>query len=74
MPVPTRGYEIDRKNSTVSKFISTFKRFCNKEYEENIWQSRYYDHVVRNQQDYDEIWQYIENSPRKWYLQTHDLL
>ena len=59
-PVPTRA------NSTVAKFVSTFKRFCNKEYGENIWQSRYYDHVVRNQQDYNEIWEYIQNNPRKW--------
>ena len=69
-PVPTSNDKIDNKNSTLSKFVSTFKRFCNKEYGENIWQSRYYDHVVRNQQDYDEIWQYIENNPRKWVTQN----
>ena len=69
-PVPTDGKKIDNKNSAVSQFISTFKRFCNKEYGENIWQSRYYDHVIRNQQDYDEIWQYIENNPRKWIIQN----
>jgi len=68
-PVPTVETKIDNKNSTVSKSASTFKRFCNKEYGENIWQSRYYDHVIRNQQDYDEIWQYIENNPRKWVLE-----
>ncbi len=65
-PVPTQETGIDNRNSTVSKFVSTFKRFCNKEYGRNIWQSRYYDHVIRNQQDYDEIWQYIENNPHKW--------
>ena len=34
-----------------------------------LFQRSYYDHVIRNQQDYDEIWQYIENNPRKWKLQ-----
>ena len=68
MPVPTQETGIDNRNSTVSKFVSTFKRFCNREYGENIWQGRYYDHVIRNQQDYDEIWQYIENNPLKWLL------
>ena len=67
-PVPTCENKIDNRNSTVAKFVSTFKRFCNKEYGENIWQGRYYDHVVRNQQDYNEIWEYIENNPRKWIL------
>ena len=68
-PVPTDETKIDNKNSTLSKFVSTFKRFCNKEYGENIWQSRYYDHVIRNQQDYNEVWAYIENNPRKWLLE-----
>ena len=29
----------------------------------------YYDHVIRNQRDHDEIWQYNENNPRKWAIQ-----
>ena len=66
-PVPTNDdSKIDNKNSVIAKFVSTFKRFCNKEYGENIWQSRYYDHVIRNQADYNEIWQYIENNPVRW--------
>jgi len=62
------------RTSMIARFIGTFKRFCNKEYGENVWQSRYYDHVIRNRQDYDEVWQYIENNPRKWIIQRrgHD--
>ena len=33
-----------------------------------LLQRSYYDHVVRCQQDYDEIWTYIENNPRKWAM------
>ena len=58
------------QHSSVSRFVSTFKRFCNKECGANIWQRHFYDHVIRNQRDYDEIWQYIENNPRKWVLQS----
>ena len=66
-PVPTRdNIVIDNKNSIVAKFVSTFKRFCNKEYGNNIWQARYYDHIIRNQDDYNEKWDYIENNPKKW--------
>ena len=57
-----------KRSSVISRFVGTFKRFCNKDFGKNIWQDRYYDHVVRNQQDYDEIWQYIENNPAKWLL------
>ena len=68
-PVPTNiDLKIDNKNSQVAKFVSTFKRFCNKEYGENIWQSRYYDHVIRNKNDYNEICVYIENNPARWIM------
>lgn len=53
-------------NVRIARFIGTFKRFCNKAYGKNIWQSRSYDHVIRGEQDYREIWQYIDNNPVKW--------
>ena len=33
-----------------------------------VFQRSYYDHVIRNQQDYNEVWEYIENNPRKWAM------
>ncbi len=60
-PVPTV------QNSTVSRFVSTFKRFCNKEYGENIWQARSYDHIIRDQKDYEEHVNYIYYNPIRWY-------
>ena len=64
---------ISTRTSEIARFVGTFKRFCNKEYGSNIWQSRYYDHVVRNQQDYNEIWEYIVNNPTKWAI-TKDMI
>ena len=58
-PSPTKA------NSEISKFISTFKRFCNKEYGENIWQRSYYDHIIRNEEDFLNIWKYIDGNPIK---------
>ncbi|MBR2070458.1 MAG: hypothetical protein IJ981_03425 [Clostridia bacterium] len=60
-PVPTRA------NSVFSKFVSTFKRYCNKEYGENIWQARSNDHIIRNRQDYEEHLQYIYQNPLRWH-------
>ena len=59
-PVPTV------QNSIPSRFVSTFKRFCNKEYGENIWQYRSNDHIIRNLQDYDEHLRYIYENPMHW--------
>ena len=36
---------------------------------EKLFQRSYYDYVIRNQQDYDKIWQYIDNNPKKWLLE-----
>ena len=57
-------------NMAIPHFVSTFKRFCHREVGSVIFQRSYYDHVIRNQRDYDEIWEYIENNPRKWVIQN----
>ena len=59
-PVPTM------QNSAVSRFVSTFKRFCNKEYGKNIWQYRYYDHIIRDEKDFDAHLKYIYENPFGW--------
>ena len=59
-PVPTV------QNSIPSRFMSTFKRFCNKEYGENIWQYRSNDHIIRNREDYEEHLRYIYENPLRW--------
>ena len=56
-----------RQHSAVSRFVSTFKRFCNKEYGENIWQRHFYDHIIRNREDYEEHLKYIYENPIRWY-------
>ena len=62
-PVPTN---VERANSTCSRFVSTFKRFCNKECGENIWQARFYDHIIRNHEDYKKHIKYIYENPIRW--------
>ena len=55
-------------NSAISRFVSTFKRFTNKEYGENIWQLRSNDHVVRDKDDYNTRLRYIYENPARWYF------
>ena len=31
-----------------------------------VWQRAYYDHVVRDERDYAEIWDYMEFNPLRW--------
>ena len=62
------------QHNRVSSIVRSLKILVSKEIGESIFQRSYYDHVIRNQKDYDEIWQYVENNPRKWFLEKHDLL
>jgi REP element-mobilizing transposase RayT len=32
----------------------------------HIWQRNYYEHVIRNEQDFQTICDYIETNPQKW--------
>ena len=53
---------------TVSRVMKQFKGSITKQIGRPIWQKSFYDHGIRNQQDYNEIWQYIENNPLKYAL------
>ena len=53
---------------TISRVIKQFKGSITKQVGRPIWQKSFYDHGIRNQQDYDEIWAYIENNPLKYAL------
>jgi len=55
------------QNSSLSKFISTFKRFTNKDCGKNIWQYRSYDHIIRNEKDYEEHANYVYYNPLRWH-------
>ena len=69
-PSPTLGNVIGWYKYQVTKQVNLLAKTEG----EKFFQRSYYDHVIRNQQDYDETWNYIENNPRKWFLQIHDLM
>ena len=33
---------------------------------QRVFQRSYYDHVVRDENDYMAIWEYIDGNPAKW--------
>lgn len=51
----------------INQYKSSVKRWCNKNGHEYLqWQSRFHDHIIRNQQSYETISNYIINNPAKW--------
>lgn len=61
------------KTMTTNEYIQGVKAGILSPFDKKIWQKSYYDHVVRNQQDYNEIWEYIHNNPTKWLLMHNKL-
>ena len=53
-------------NETLPKLISTFKRFTNRKCGVQLWQRSFHEHVIRNENDYREIWEYVDTNPARW--------
>ncbi|MCL2096572.1 MAG: transposase [Oscillospiraceae bacterium] len=51
---------------TVSRIINQFKGYVTKQIGFSIWQKLFYDEIIRNEQTYRNIWQYINENPEKW--------
>ena len=51
---------------TISTGIRLMKGTVSKQAGFPVWQKGFYDHVIRNDRDYKEVWNYIEGNPGKW--------
>lgn len=51
---------------TISTVIQQLKGYVTKQIGHNIWQKLFHDHVIRNEESYERIWQYIDTNPLKW--------
>ena len=70
MHAPTNNIE-QRKTSSVSNIIQQYKGYVTKKAGFPVWQKSFYDHIVRNEEDYLNIWEYIETNPLKWSLDKY---
>ena len=59
-------------NEMLPHIVATFKRFCNKEIGENLFQRGYIEHIVRNKEDYETKRKYIHENPMRWYYKQFE--
>lgn len=62
----------------LSEYIRRFKTLSTKLYidgvkngeyppfDKKIWQKSFHDHIIRNEEEYQKIWNYIDANPLKW--------
>ena len=73
----TRGdASLQKSSNNLSFIICGFKAACTGRfhklgYKKFSWQSRFYDHIVRNEKDLFRIRNYIQNNPLKWELDEY---
>ena len=46
--------------------IGRLKSYTTGKYGAELWQRSYHDHIIRGEEDYQKIWNYIDENPLKW--------
>ena len=57
---PSLSVIVGQYKAAVSKRIHTWNPTA------SIWQTSYHDHIIRSQEDYLRIWNYIDGNPLRW--------
>ena len=70
-PTPTTGIQhitvgADIPSPTLADIIRVIKSVSAHRCAGLKWQRSYYEHIIRSERDYLEIWNYIDGNPSKW--------
>ena len=52
--------------AVIPQIVQSLKSMTTKQFGFNMWQRSYHDHIIRDQADYQRIWQYIDENPIRW--------
>lgn len=63
--------QIKKAGTDLSVVIGQYKSFVTRQIRKShpqlmVWQASFHDHVIRGEQDYLRIWQYIDSNPAQW--------
>jgi len=68
------------KPGSIGAIIGSFKSAATKHLhqtktiiQEKIWQPNYYEHIIRDEQDYQKVYEYIMNNPLNWLLDEENI-
>ncbi len=54
-----------KRHSTI-KYIQMVKQNIIPPFNKRVWQRNYWEHIIRNEDEYNQISQYIIDNPVKW--------
>ena len=63
--------EADNQNQSLSSVVGSYKSAVSRKIHTispnvSVWQKSYYDHVIRTEESYLNIWKYIDENPIRW--------
>ena len=56
----------ETKTTSIETIVHALKRFTTREIGWSIWQSSFYEHIIRNLADVQRVSDYIDANPRRW--------
>ena len=59
------------EGENISDKLRAWKSLITRSIGQSIWQRTFYDHVIRDEQDYKIRWKYIDDNPSKWSLDKY---
>lgn len=54
--------------SVIRGYKASVKKYANENSIDFSWQPKYYDRIIRNEKEYQNIIQYIYDNPQQWLL------
>ncbi len=54
------------KTLTTKRYIEGVKKYNWKRFDKKLWQRNYYEHIIRNDNELNNIRKYIQENPIKW--------
>ena len=66
MIVNISGETDDRGRSSLQQTVRNIKSYVTKTAGFSLWQARFHDRIIRNEDEYNRIWTYIDENPSKW--------
>ena len=61
----TRGGASPTK-AVIPQIVQSMKSMTTKQFGFSLWQRSFHDHIIRDEADYQRIWQYIDENPARW--------
>jgi REP element-mobilizing transposase RayT len=71
---PTTALRASRPTTAlIPTIIGMMKKKTNKVSGYNLWQTSYYDHIIRDEYDYECKWRYIDENPAHWEFDENNM-